>query len=271
MSYSITYKTLFELKILHRFFLDKGEKKFETLDARKKGELLQGFELDAIMDVLPTPQTASLLKGHKLIFKKRQHGILVAVKTDKTDASFPFIRLDTRLALTFFMRVKDPLFYNYTELPLDLLGKQLLLTNERELKKDGSFFLIDEQVLVPKQAGAPESLLGMIKVRLHPGDDEGDILDDSGKLFTPHPVFIALFENRRTYWRYVFPSDQAGDSDALIQEGGDAARWITKNKHPLTRTGFISLKLNGTELPNPGISLIKPDKATQHIYSETYM
>ncbi|WP_121809706.1 hypothetical protein [Mucilaginibacter kameinonensis] len=75
------------------------------------------------------------------------------------------------------------------------------------------------------------------------------------------PVFSLRFKNRSTYWRYV---------GAMF-----GAASISANALPLTRQGFISVKVNdknnkltADDLPNATASLIKPE--TNQIFSDIF-
>ncbi|MFC0513952.1 hypothetical protein ACFFGT_07065 [Mucilaginibacter angelicae] len=75
------------------------------------------------------------------------------------------------------------------------------------------------------------------------------------------PVFSLRFKNRATYWRYIGPAFGAAS--------------VSANALPLTRQGFISVKVNDknnkpttVDLPNATASLIKPE--TNQIFSDIF-
>lgn len=291
MSYLTQYKILFEFNILHRYFLDDGAKKYEVLEESDQKKQLQGYSVHSVLHISPTLDTVTQLNGHRLLFKHTNTGFIIASRTSNVDINAPFIEMSRELSFTFLMRVKDPLFYNYTELKADATGNLFYLSNTKPasegvgfplLKNDGGFFSIKEQAILSEVGTEIEmskltswersNLIGLVKIHLYGSDTASNIIDDMGKFIYPPPVFTTVFENRQTFWRYLFSADQTvGDQEALIKEDGDAKRWITKMKHPLTRSGFVSLKLGDTELPNPSITAVKPDKTTQNIFSEIYM
>ena len=59
--------------------------------------------------------------------------------------------------------------------------------------------------------------------------------------------------------------------DDVEEENGSAKVLVTKSDQPLTKTGFVTVELDGNELPNPDSRLIKPDQSNNKIYSEIYM
>jgi hypothetical protein len=75
------------------------------------------------------------------------------------------------------------------------------------------------------------------------------------------PVFSLRFKNRATYWRYIGKTFGAAS--------------VSDNALPLTRQGFISVKVNDVnnkpttiDLPNATASLIKPE--TNQIFSDIF-
>ena len=99
-----------------------------------------------------------------------------------------------------------------------------------------------------------------------------NVSNNQGEIRDPYQVFQIFFPNRETFWRYFFDENQQiSGSDDVKKEDGNAKQLVTRSKQPLTAQGFVSIELDGIELPNPDASLIKPDSATDKIYSEIYM
>ncbi|NLJ01455.1 MAG: hypothetical protein GX371_09950 [Bacteroidales bacterium] len=282
MSYSIQYKQLFRVDILHRYFLDRGTDKFEVMQPAHRAKQLERYSLHGVLNIAPTQETNGVLKGYHLIFKPTGSGFAIWTKISEREENTPFIEWEDDLTLTFLLQVKDPLFYNYTELKPENAGKLFYLSNRKPdsgadsfplLQNGDEYLTVNEQLMLSKPESEkvkekmdPRELFNLIGIlRVH-------MTGEAAQIVTPTPVFSALFENRKTYWRYLFNADQPeGVQELLVKEEGDARRWVTKVAYPLTRSGFISLKLNGTELPNPGVSMIKPDPATHNVFSEIYM
>ncbi len=282
MSYSIQYKQLFQVNILHRYFLDKGTDKFEVMQPAHRAKLLERYSLHELLNIVSTEETKRVLKGYHLIFKPTGSGFAIWTKISEREENTPFIEWEDDLALTFLLQVKDPLFYNYTELKPENAGKLFYLSNRKPgsgadsfplLQNGDDYLTINEQLMLSTSESAKEKktmnhrelfdLIGILRVHM---------TGEMAPIIAPTPVFNVLFENRKTFWRYLFNTEQQGGTqEMLVKENDDSTRWVTKVAYPLTRSGFISLKLNGTELPNPGISMIKPDPATHNVFSEIYM
>ena len=92
---SAIYKILFEVTIGHEYY-DNGVCKDLT--------------------IFPLPETAKLLLGHKLVYRKGVNGFKILFGTDDSGET-PFIELDQGIKLTFSMHLNNPTFLNFTDLP----------------------------------------------------------------------------------------------------------------------------------------------------------
>ncbi len=127
MSYSIQYKQLFRVDILHRYFLDRGTDKFEVMQPAHRAKQLERYSLHGVLNIAPTRETNGVLKGFHLIFKPTGSGFAIWTKISEREENTPFIEWEDDLGLTFLLQVKDPLFYNYTELKPENSGKLFYL------------------------------------------------------------------------------------------------------------------------------------------------
>ncbi len=91
----VKLSSLFTISFLHNYFTD---------------QLCKAFV------VSPTPSTAKLLNGHQIVVRQLDNQLYAGVKTDGTTK--PFIVPEEGLKLTFILQLTDPLFFNYTNLPL---------------------------------------------------------------------------------------------------------------------------------------------------------
>lgn len=257
----------------------------------EKSKQLADYNINNIMSVFPSQETAGLLKGHNLLYKITNNGFYILSKANSDDNRKPMTGLDGDLYLTFLMKIKDPLFYNYTELKLDKAGILIYISNRKpdtetdsfpKLRNSNEVLNINES-LNPSDRGIDKireemrnedlsNLFGIIRIFIKGDTGTQNILDSQGRFTDTVPVFRLLFKNRSTTWRYIFSKEQqVSNVDNVKIEDSDSKKLVTKNSYPLTSKGFISLKLNGMELPNPGVYLIKPDLSTNTIYSEIFM
>lgn len=290
MTFSITYKPLFEIKILHKYFLNKGTEDFFSMDELTKEKQLADFDVSTLFSIVPTLETQRKLKGQNLVFKTSNHGLTVWARLSEGSEVAPLIPVDDSLELTFLLKLLNHTFYNFTNLDMLNVGKLLFFSNKRLSTETPSFPLIkiddnqivdDNYVLSNESQNAElemltvsekENLAGIIRICMKGETTSLDVITAEQEISEPYRVFQILFDNRKTVWRYFFSSDQSvKNKDDVQEENGNAKQLITKTPQPLTKKGFVSLELDGAELPNPNANLIKPNGDDNEIYSEIYI
>ena len=291
MSFSIQYKPLFKVDVLHLFFLNNGLKTFFSMNASDAAKQLDGYDLNSFFNLTPTLETQNKLKGYNLVFRNLNTGFAVWTKVRNDNHAFPFIPLPDNLSFTFLVKIKEPAFYNYTDLKLDNLGKTNYFSNRRlsteapvfplinksgdHFSFNGTFALTPESAVAEqKQLSSAEkmNLFGLIRLHMKANIPALNIINPDGKIADPARTFELVFNNRKTIWRYIFRKDpKVKNNDGVKKEGSDPNVLISKSEQPLTQKGFISLGLGGKDLPNPDTKLIKPDALNTKYYSEIYM
>lgn len=134
MSQILLYKSLFEVNILHHFFLNKGEQEWDKMSQEDKDRMESKFDIREIFDITPTQESTKALSSHSCIFKRTATGILVGIKA-KPDELNPgkfnsFVPLTDNLTFRFLVKLKDLNFMNYTALPLqENRGKMFIFSN----------------------------------------------------------------------------------------------------------------------------------------------
>jgi|GEM_PF-972377 len=122
MGMTVTYNILFEVKILHHYFLNKGRENYEGMTDDAKADMMLKYDVREFLDITPTPECRKNLDRHHCIFKQTSTGIIVGMRAEsnmQNPSKFkPFPDLDDDLAFTFLVNLNDPLFLNYTALPL---------------------------------------------------------------------------------------------------------------------------------------------------------
>ncbi len=134
MALTSTYSILFELKILHHFFLNRGVKHFSTMTEEEQAEALLYYDIADFFHITPSDLTTNDLARHQCLFKPTATGLIVGLKTEVDDGPpkkhKPFQSLDNDLTFTFHIHLKDFNLLNYTALPLsDNSGRLYLFTN----------------------------------------------------------------------------------------------------------------------------------------------
>lgn len=127
MSFTTTYKRLAAVNILHAWYLDTEEQAFYGLSAEDQDAVLttqlQTGRYSLMQDLIvePSPATAALLKGHKMLFRQTAQGLLlgVAVQREQSNGQLryrPMITPDNTLRLQFHLRIKDALLLSRSNL-----------------------------------------------------------------------------------------------------------------------------------------------------------
>jgi hypothetical protein len=290
MAFSVKYIPLLNVNILHLFFLNKGLTEYSAMDDEAKARQLGNYNLQSVFSVIPTSETLLKLNGYNLVFKVSNAGFAIWSKVEGVDTT-PFIPLEDDLDFTFLLQKKDPVFYNYTGLKMEDAGKLYYLSNRKLASEAASFPLIpkeggntklDEQYILSADGQESElkqlqlnektNLFALVRIFMKGDNSSLNVTDAQGKIQNPATVFEIRLDNRKTTWRYIFKTNQqVTGGDDVKKEGGNSKILITKAEQPLTQNGFISIELDGAELPNPGIRFIKPDTINNKYYSEIYM
>jgi len=291
MSFSIQYKPLFKVDILHLFFLNNGLKIWFSMNAEEASKQLDGYFMYSFFSIVPTLETQEKLKGYNLTFKSLNTGFTVWTKVRNDNNTIPFIPLPNDLSFTFLVKVKDSAFYNYTDLNPNILGKTLYFSNRRLtteipgfplINKPGDHFSINGTFALTPESAAAEgeklssaekiNLFGLIRLYMKADNPSLNIINTDGKIAEPFKTFELVLNNRKTFWRYIFRKDpKVKNNDDVKMEASDPMVLISKSELPLTQKGFISIELGGKDLPNPGSQLVKPDTLNTKYYSEIYM
>lgn len=104
----IGYKRLFEVRVLHHYWLDFGAANFDALPQARKTKLLLTYDCRKFISIQPTKSTENKLKALNGVFKNTALGLVVAVpETAKISDDEVF---------TFILTITDPDFYTYTSL-----------------------------------------------------------------------------------------------------------------------------------------------------------
>ena len=282
MSFGLTYSLLFEVTLLHNYFLNSGEDTYAGMPAAEKEKMLQKFKSDSFAVIKPTVETNIRLRNFKMAFKPTKTGFRVYIKVKENDDINPFISVPDDLKLDFIIGINDYQFENYTD--LKFVPQQLFLfSNVRPSTEPVTFqyipdfyenILISNEYLVSEETTthfiselhAPErqGVFGMISLTMHHTGILKNIINDQnpGKILSPN--FKIHFNNRKTFWRYI--------------NRKTAFNIATNSTKPLTYSGFVEIDpgtdftppqpLN-THYPNPSVKSIT--KISSDYYSEIFI
>lgn len=105
------YKRLFEVRLLHHYWLDEGATLFDAIpDTAKKDRRLLTYDVRSFLTVAPTAATEQRLKGLRCVFKPTALGFVVAAPNG--------ILLPDEAWFEFVLTVQSTDFFNYTALTL---------------------------------------------------------------------------------------------------------------------------------------------------------
>ena len=278
MSFTATYQLLFEVTLLHNYFLNNGEETFASMTNADKEKMLQQFDTNAFTTITPTLETHIVLKNYKMLFKKNKTGFGVYIKVkDELD---PFIKVPIDLNLNFLIKINDYQFENYTNLDF-ALTQAYLFSNVKPLTEPVSFeylpkindnklisnaYLVSEETTVnlisTLQPSEQQNVFGIISLTAKGDNSSGNIINDLGKMISPN--FKIHFDNRKTLWKYI------------NRKAGTEIK--TKTPKPLTRSGFVEIdpltdftpaQPAESQYPNPSVKSIT--KINSDYYSEIFI
>lgn len=138
MGFNKVYRSLFNVDLLHHYFLDEGEWSYgftpaiienETeaeIEAKKAIEVnVSNYQLSNFMDIQPSKKTILTLKNYRSRFVQSNHGFQVVTASD---GDSPFIPFSQDLSFDFIVRITDQFFENYTNITINR-SEPLYLSN----------------------------------------------------------------------------------------------------------------------------------------------
>lgn len=271
MSFNSTYRTLFELKFRHHYFLDEGEDEFnEALTENWMTTNLNLFNIREFMQITPTAVTVQMLKNLRGRYAVGKDNVSVAIRTENGDEDKPFISFDNTQFFDFLVELRDPYFENYTDITIDrtklvMLSNKVPAASTEETAVATDFSTFTEFGTTSTAINVyfgdtidPQELVGKFAlIRIYMTGDAGQIdLTDGGDEFNPTlPVVTLEFDNRETRWRYI--------------NSKDGSIVFTTTEKPLTKFGYIKITDSGIDYPNPNANLIIEESGD--LYSEIFI
>lgn len=256
MSYSQTYRTLFELQVLHEYYLNDGPDSFRGMDPQQQQLMFKNYAFNGFLQVIPTTQTRKVMENQKLLLHTDKRGLQVIAQVEETApgaAAKPFIPLADDVELHFLVKINDPAFEIYTDLTL-VKNELFFFSNILPPDTESGFPFLPtapEQVIEPLYisnafrlvySGGDEEpnrsqeviellgisreeqigLLGVVVLRMK--GVTHNITNVDGKIPANPINFVMEFANRSTIWKYYFQN-----SDYYAE---------TTSPKPLTRNGY---------------------------------
>ncbi|MCF8243576.1 MAG: hypothetical protein K9J37_08735 [Saprospiraceae bacterium] len=108
------YPVLFQVKVLHHYFLDKSKTLFDNLSALDKIRILAEYDVRNLLKIAPTPSTQRILEGHNLLFKPHGQGFAVLCQADGNGVVGKGKKPEVGEKLRFWVKIVDPYFMQYS-------------------------------------------------------------------------------------------------------------------------------------------------------------
>lgn len=229
MSSTITYLPIFNLNILHNYFLDIGDT--TIFDDTQKPETLSNYNVADFLRIVPSQQTKRILANHKVVFKTTTDGGTCFISVDQ-DAKPVIDSTDVTVDLLVYSR--DAFFEKYTDMDTSEEGIYFF-TNNPEVPANEINALSDaatnlenykvasstdpmstyQELLSALTGREQRSLLGIVSIKL----DEllvGGAVSDATE-------FKIVLKNRKTIWVYLNQdgtvASQTGTTLPFTQKG----------------------------------------------------
>ncbi|MBI1227574.1 MAG: hypothetical protein GC192_20240 [Bacteroidetes bacterium] len=132
------FPVLFQVKVLHHFFLDVGSTLFDNLPALDKVKILADFDLRAILQIEPTKSTQQILDGRNLLFKPHGLGFAVLCQADGNGVVDAGKKPIIGEKLRFGVKIVDPYFRQYTA--SFLVNQQVRIEKSTDGRSPDRFF-----------------------------------------------------------------------------------------------------------------------------------
>ncbi len=262
--------------------MDEGEEVYGVdLDAEMEAINYGLYNISEFIEVLPSAKTEQVIKNRRARFVLLKDGFQVMIKTDPSVPTKPFIEFDDDLYFDFVLKLKDPYFENYTDIEIDRT-KLVYISNvtpaaaavDSETATSVQFIALsqfgsaytDIDIELEDQFGGSELLgaFGIVRIHLNGENTEMDLSDGVGNFPASIPTEALVFTNRSTKWRFIDSSD-------------GSTIHTTNDEKPLTKNGYIKIKPNNQEFPNPTPQLIVTEETQQGMntiithYSEVFI
>jgi hypothetical protein len=105
------YKRLFEVRLLHHYWLDEGATGFDQIaSAATRDARLLGYDVRPLLDIRPTAATEKELGAYRCVFRTTALGLVVGAPASAL--------LPGDTVFTFIVSVRNRQFFDYTSLTL---------------------------------------------------------------------------------------------------------------------------------------------------------
>lgn len=263
MSFNNTYRPLFDIQLLHHYFLDDGNTHFDSNPTLTEKQL-STYSFKTFLSIIPAAETLQKSIGQKIILKETPNGLTLFIKAEETAPNSglykPFTPLFQNTTLTFLLYTNDALFENYSMVP-SVPSIPFYFSNKKPSTEPNTFTYIDvmdsttlveaytihqstfQNIETILSAQEKIGLFGIIQLEMQ-GDNTvpidahpRNILNVNGNLPAAGRSFKIQFKNRETIWNY---RDAANSS--LLHSSEPTLL-------PLVQNGIVGYSFGGKKRP----------------------
>jgi hypothetical protein len=273
------YAILFEVEVLHDYFLNRGSLVHETLEGEQMEAVRRRYATSPFLEIFPTVPTEKQLAGHKMLFKSTAAGFLVAVQTDaSTSDKRPVVPPGADFRLTFALRIRDPRFFNYTALAASSPGFYRLSNASGNAVESRLFLSAPVPAFDPTlayeagevYADSSGSTVSLFRALRDTGPSAIPIVADWGRLppdpWDPNAAYarraVVLFAHHLYRARVDGPGNDLTDITQWEPLGILANQYVTAADSLVCQPALFNLDLSGAALPRATIRLFRPGGAT---------
>lgn len=203
------YERLFEVRLLHHYFLDRGQTDFTALAPDQQTKMLSAYDCRQFLSFTPSATTAQILQGLGCRFCTLPTGFMVVAPGHRV--------IPQQAILDFTVTIRDDQFFNYTA--LTLLPRKIY-----EIEKEGRVFRFKENVFLFSNGSGTQA--------------------GNGKLYLSKP--IPLFDNAASYPVETLLID---NNSQLVQLTGDYPPANGTVFQVLGPAGDLPLFVNTADVP----------------------
>jgi hypothetical protein len=269
------YAILFEVDVLHDYFLNRGSLVHEALAVDQREAVSRRYTANTFLKVFPSGPTEQTLAGHKMLFKTTATGFLVAVQTDAAGPdNRPVIPPGTDFRLTFVLRLSDPRFFNYTALTALSSGLYCFSNASGNAVAGGRFLSLpvpafdaarayEADEVYADSSGATVSLFRALRdtdpsATPTVGDWERIPPDTWNASATYTRGGVVLFANRLYRALVDGPGNDLTDATQWEPLGILANQYVTAADSQVLKPALCNLDLSSAALPQATVRLLRP-------------
>jgi len=291
MSTLLTYRPLCTVCLWHGYYLHPPDTSGNALNAAEQETAATragsdgAYYLGKELRIEPTAVTREIMAGKRLLFRPESSGFSLWTRVKKTASGFqPLTLSDAPFSLRFALHVKNPAFYVFTQAtrPASQANTVWYFSNRAGNRIGNTNYLNttghyasdeDWKIISPGEEDLPSGAFSIVEICHRPGLGHYALFDAAQNLLSP--VYTLWWQNRLTYWRYLFDKDQpapVAGSD-VKPDGTGQNRLVTEKPFPLqNRYRPVRYFISAGEqalLPNPEPYRIYPEG--KDFFSEVYM